>query len=302
MAGMFGDYIVPNYNTEVVNHPKWPVLDQPYNRDMMKLPFRVHIEGNIGCGKSTLAKLLAELTDVQLFEEPVNEWRQVGHDEWGQPINLLDNFYSAPTAFSSVMQLSAVESYIKLAAQPVIKPIVLQERSLFSCQLFTEMLQDQKMLTDNEVKNINDLTDHYMMNQLEHYVPDLTIYLQSSPVVCFDRMTARCRPEEKDKVSREYLVELHRKHQQWLLSDWPYRVLVLDAHENPLTLALTATKQIYNGLHELRMRMLASRLYQTDIIRAPDEDAYLREEAYGQPLEVERVRFRSYYRDTMEMH
>lgn len=47
---------------------------------LMKGPkpkFTVCVEGNIGSGKSTLLKHFSEFSDVEVFQEPVQRWRDV---------------------------------------------------------------------------------------------------------------------------------------------------------------------------------------------------------------------------------
>lgn len=292
------DYFIPNPDNELVAHPKWPTSQTQWNAEILTMPFKVALEGNVGSGKTTLAKLLAELPEVQMVPEPLDEWRMVGHDEWGQPINLLEAFYANPAAFSSVMQANAVESFAKLGEQPALKPIVLQERSIHSCMLFTELLQDLRLLSENQAKNIADLADWYIAKNLG-LIPDLVVYLQSAPADCFARVTRRSRVEERDKITLSYLAQLHSKHQQWLLADWPHKVLVVDASEHPSVLAMTVAKHLYRGLQDLRLRLYAARLMRSDIVRElhPDEADYLRSEAYGMPADTARVQFRSYYRD-----
>lgn len=42
-----------------------------------KPKFTVCVEGNIGSGKSTLLKHFSEFADVEVFQEPVQKWRNV---------------------------------------------------------------------------------------------------------------------------------------------------------------------------------------------------------------------------------
>lgn len=50
------------------------------------------IEGNIGCGKTTLLKILEkELLGVSIINEPLGEWESIGGK-----INLLDLYYKNP--------------------------------------------------------------------------------------------------------------------------------------------------------------------------------------------------------------
>lgn len=61
----------------------------------------------------------------------------------------------------------------------------------------------------------------------------VAVYLRTSPEVVFDRMKKRGRPEEAN-VSLEYLTQLHKSHEKWLMSNNErynsVPVLVLDAN------------------------------------------------------------------------
>jgi deoxyadenosine/deoxycytidine kinase len=56
------------------------------------------------------------------------------------------------------------------------------------------------------------------------------IYLKADPSVCMDRVKMRGRQSE-DKISCEYLVQLHKQHERWL-GDSQIPTLVVDANLN----------------------------------------------------------------------
>lgn len=59
----------------------------------------------------------------------------------------------------------------------------------------------------------------------------VTVYLRSSPEVCYERNQRRNRPEEIT-VSLSYLKELHESYEEWLLhAQTPAPVLVIDANK-----------------------------------------------------------------------
>ena len=55
-----------------------------------------------------------------------------------------------------------------------------------------------------------------IVSVLPGLVPDGFIYLRADPSTCYSRLTERARSEETG-VTMEYLDNLHRKHEQWLL-------------------------------------------------------------------------------------
>jgi deoxyadenosine/deoxycytidine kinase len=59
----------------------------------------------------------------------------------------------------------------------------------------------------------------------------VTVYLRSSPDLCFERLQRRKRPEERP-ISLGYLQELHESYERWLLqTKTPVPVLVIDANK-----------------------------------------------------------------------
>lgn len=54
---------------------------------------------------------------------------------------------------------------------------------------------------------------------------DYIVYLRCSPEVCFDRLNHRNRVEETDKVTLDYLRELHEQHENWL-REHPRKIVI----------------------------------------------------------------------------
>ena len=45
--------------------------------DVIKKPFTIYVEGNVGCGKSTFLELFEGDPRIQIVQEPVAEWQNV---------------------------------------------------------------------------------------------------------------------------------------------------------------------------------------------------------------------------------
>lgn len=88
-------------------------------------PIRISIEGNIGCGKSTVLEQLRELQDQPpwdqwfLLPEPVSDWQY-----------LLGSFYGAPAGTNfrhtaaTVLQQAVLNSYALRVPDPLVAPMV----------------------------------------------------------------------------------------------------------------------------------------------------------------------------------
>jgi deoxyadenosine/deoxycytidine kinase len=59
----------------------------------------------------------------------------------------------------------------------------------------------------------------------------VTVYLRSSPELCYERIQRRKRPEESS-VSLDYVQKLHESYEHWLLhTKTPAPVLVIDVNK-----------------------------------------------------------------------
>lgn len=183
------------------------------------------IEGNIGSGKSTLISYLQSYSglfcndqrhsrNTCIRPESLETWRNIEGE------NLLDAFYKDPTAYAFQFQ-----SYIQLYQYRthLSRPCIM-ERSIYSSfNIFVEALHSDYVLTDIEYHILKGWHDQ-LTSPREHnqdvngtVKPTFIVYVRASPTVCLSRIFSRKRPEETD-VTLEYLEELHRRHDSWLLS------------------------------------------------------------------------------------
>lgn len=93
-------------------------------------PIRICIEGNIGCGKSTVLTKLQELQNQSFWDE----WHMLPEpvDDWNP---LLGPFYSAPTGTcykhtaATALQIAVLNAYAMRMPDPVVAPQAIMERS-----------------------------------------------------------------------------------------------------------------------------------------------------------------------------
>lgn len=172
----------------------------------------VSVEGNIAAGKSSFIEKLTGMlspTDLRVVSEPVEQWRQVE----GQ--NLLDLYYRDPSRYAYAFQTLALSSRHRAVSSVTGQaPLLVAERSPRSYRLFTETLHELDLLSDVEWGCYNQVYSD-VMQQLDS-MPDVLIYLRSTPEECLRRLKQRARPEEAD-IDLSYLQRLHDKHEQWLL-------------------------------------------------------------------------------------
>ncbi|XP_070207231.1 thymidine kinase 2, mitochondrial-like [Littorina saxatilis] len=190
---------------------------------------RVAVEGNIGCGKTTFLEHFRSNPGVEVIAEPVEKWKSVNG------FNCFDLMYKDTVrwslAFQSYVTLTMLENHEQEKRQGCVKMI---ERTLYSARYcFIENLNQKGLMTNME---------HFVLKEWHDWIADnadtgldLIVYLRASPETCHKRIEARNRSEESS-VSLDYLNELHKLHEDWLVNKTtgvlPAPVLVIDVDED----------------------------------------------------------------------
>ena len=155
----------------------------------------VVVEGAIGAGKTSLAKMLAERFQAKLVLEEVEE----------NPF--LKDFYRDRTRFAFQTQMHFLFSRYQ------------QQRTLRQMELFSErMVADYLFSKDRIFASLN-LSDRELALyekmagwlELDVMKPDVVVYLQASPDVLLERIARRGRPFERD-VDRDYIRQLNEAY------------------------------------------------------------------------------------------
>lgn len=182
-------------------------------------PFVVVVDGIISAGKTTYIQILTHLLTkrgwkVTVVKEPVDKWKESG---------LLQAFYCDLSRWGYHFQTMAfvdrvnenIEMYEKFGKQEG-KNIFILERSCFTDILFMELLHEQKLVNDMEMKNYQSWIT--LWRKVMPYEPDLFIYLKPSISVCMDRIKERNRKGEEN-ISIEYQTALQKKHDAFFDKD-----------------------------------------------------------------------------------
>eukprot|EP00208_Stichococcus_sp_RCC1054_P001899 CAMPEP_0206140292 /NCGR_PEP_ID=MMETSP1473-20131121/8937_1 /ASSEMBLY_ACC=CAM_ASM_001109 /TAXON_ID=1461547 /ORGANISM="Stichococcus sp, Strain RCC1054" /LENGTH=489 /DNA_ID=CAMNT_0053534393 /DNA_START=166 /DNA_END=1632 /DNA_ORIENTATION=- len=187
-------------------------------------PCTICVEGNISTGKSTFLRLISQALDsqdrtVQVVAEPLEQWQNVG----GRGGNILDEFYKNPQRWAYTFQnyvfvtrvMQEQRSQVPSTGLPQRR---LLERSVLSDRMvFVHAVREAGWMTQLEM-DAYDCWFEPLVRAMPQIIPDGFVYLRANPKTCYDRLTQRSR-EEESSVSLEYLQQLHKLHDQWLVRD-----------------------------------------------------------------------------------
>lgn len=158
----------------------------------MKKKIFLTMAGNIGCGKTTAAKLVSQNLGFELFDEPVIDNR------------FLRNYYADMKRWSYTLQMEFLIRRVEHheLIQTVPKSCV-QDRSLYEDpEIFAKYLHGLGNMTDDELKLYLEYFDRLNRHLIR---PDLIIFLQVDDVhILLDRIRKRGRVEEQG-ITEDFL-------------------------------------------------------------------------------------------------
>jgi deoxyadenosine/deoxycytidine kinase len=155
------------------------------------------IDGNIGCGKTSVLNYLHKYKNIQIDLEPIEKWKP-----------FLDNIYLSKTGyFNFQIKVWLDRAWIQEKEN---KSIILMERSPFFIR---------NTFNKNDFNNNNINEDEYnVLNEMYNktdtiWKSNLYIYLHSSPNKCLERINYRGRNNELN-ITLDYLTEIHNLHEE----------------------------------------------------------------------------------------
>jgi deoxyguanosine kinase len=204
------------------------------------------VEGPIGVGKTSLCKILSEVTNSRLNLEVVEE----------NPF--LADFYQDAERFGFNVQVFFLLSRFKQLSSLV-------QESLFDSGVVSDYMFDKDFifasmnLKDAEFDLYKDLYSH-LSPQLRQ--PDLTVYLRAEVPVLLERIARRGREFERS-IDPEYLHRLNQHYDQYFL-EYPGNLLVVQAGRFDYVGNLEHRRQVIDAVLEnsksgLRFSLLLER-------------------------------------------
>ena len=162
----------------------------------------IAIAGNIGCGKTTLTKLLAKRYGWTPRFEPVDnnpylEDYYADMERWSFNLQI----YFLNKRFRDVVEISKSKNYI------------IQDRTIFEdARIFAPNLHNKGLMSDRDFANYSELFE-LMMSLVK--LPDLMIYIRSSISNLVYQIQKRGRSYEQS-IQIDYLQGLNDLYEAWI--------------------------------------------------------------------------------------
>lgn len=174
----------------------------------------IAIAGNIGCGKTTLTKMLAKHYGWEPRFEAVNynpylEDYYKDIERWSFPLEV----YFLKERFKDILDINASDHTI------------VQDRSIFEgVHVFVANNKAQGNLSDRDYETFMELFEQ-MMSIVK--MPDLMIYLRASIPHLVANIQKRGR-EYEQQIQIEYLQGLNERYEDFIFNRYDGRTLVVD--------------------------------------------------------------------------
>ena len=162
----------------------------------------IAIAGNIGCGKTTLTKMLVKRYGWTPRYEPVE-------------VNpYLEDFYKDMNRWSFNLQVYFLNKRFRDVVEiSKSKDTIIQDRTIFEdARIFAPNLHEQGYMSDRDFNNYTDLFD-LMMSLVG--LPDLMIYIRSTIPNLIAQISKRGRDYEQS-IRIDYLKGLNDRYEKWI--------------------------------------------------------------------------------------
>jgi Deoxynucleoside kinases len=174
----------------------------------------IAIVGNIGAGKTTLTKLLAD----HLKWEP--QFEAVDDNPY------LEDFYSDMKRWAFNLQIYFLNSRFRHIVQLQQKETnIIQDRTIYEdAYIFAENLYDMGLMSARDFENYSNIFESIIS-----YIkpPDLLIYLRASVPTLVENIQTRGREYEAN-IRLDYLSKLNAKYDKWIKNYKDGKLLILD--------------------------------------------------------------------------
>lgn len=166
------------------------------------------VDGIIGAGKTTIARMVSEHLNIPMFEELKN-------DDLGNTLEhrMLNKFYDDQSRWSAIIQVMFLnERFRDLKDIENNDQFAVMDRSIYGDEIFAKTINKRGNMSDDELTIYQEL----LHNMLEHInPPKLLIYLDVSIDTAMDRIRQRSRGTEADTIPKDYMIDLKETYEEW---------------------------------------------------------------------------------------
>ena len=220
----------------------------------------ISIEGNIGVGKSTFVRIIKQhIANSEIVDEPVEMWKKLTNPD-GQ--NILGLFYAdIPRWAYSFQNLACITRMMKIedTINNTNAKYVFLDRSLGTDKnVFEKMLYDNKQISEIEHQMYN-LWCNFYYKYIRPELNNIIIYLRCTAETAKSRINKRGRKEE-ESITLEYLTDLRKYHEEWLMTENKTNVIVIDCDrefESDFEYQRDILKQVEDGIQNMQINQLA---------------------------------------------
>ena len=183
------------------------------------------VGGMIGLGKSSVAGVLGEALESNVFYESVDD----------NPI--LPLFYTASPEeiqakrYPFLLQLYFLDTRFKAIKQALVKDNNVLDRSIYEDWYFAKKNMELGRINELEMQVYESLLDNMMeeLDELPKKAPDLMVYLKGSFETVLDRIMKRGRSFELDTELVDYYRFLWEGYDEWVMNHYDAsEVLIID--------------------------------------------------------------------------
>ena len=155
------------------------------------------IDGNIGCGKTTILNYLHKHKNIQVDLEPIDKWKP-----------FLDNIYLNKTGYFN-MQIKVWLDRAWIQDKETTSIIFMERSPYFIRNTFNKNDYINNHINEDEYNVINEM---YQKTD-KIWKSNFYIYLRSSPKKCLERIKSRARDNEMN-IDEDYLISIHNLHEE----------------------------------------------------------------------------------------
>ena len=203
-----------------------------------KSSYLIGIAGNIGVGKTTLAKnLSAEL-----------KWKASFESVKDNPY--LDDFYKDMRRWSFHLQIYFLASRFRSQKYILDSGInAVQDRTIYEdVEIFAKSLYEQGNISDRDYRTYRDLYENMIFFLPP---PDLLIYLKASVKTLLQRIQLRAREFERS-ISAEYLEYLNTAYNRWIdEAQDKFKIITIDVDKVDILKETDKFEQLVKSIREI---------------------------------------------------